>query len=35
VLWTMPSGVLGAAAGSVRARRRRAYEHTEGGLAAG
>ena len=35
VLWTMPIGVLGAAAGTVRARRRRACEHTAGGLAAG
>ena len=35
VLWTMPIGVLGAAAGGVRARRRRDREHPEGGLAAG
>jgi hypothetical protein len=34
VLWTMPIGVLGAAAGGVRARRRD-REHREGGLAAG
>jgi hypothetical protein len=28
ILWTMPIGVLGAVAGSARARRRRAREHT-------